>query len=151
MAPASPITGVKAFSELQVGDFAAATRLFTSAEIDLFGRLSGDVNPIHTDDEYARQQGFSSKLVHAAELNGLLSKILGTQLPGPGNLCLSQNLRFPAPVYAGDTVTMTVTVTQKFAALQTLTLKIETTKQTGELVYAGEAKVKVLPTEAGRP
>ncbi len=74
----------------------------------------------------------------------LLSKILGTQLPGAGNLCLTQNLGFPNPVYAGDTVTMQVSVVQKFERLKTLALKIEAKNQSGDVVYFGDAKVKVL-------
>lgn len=144
MASLDSASARKSFAELQVGDSASASKHFSNAEIEAFAAFSGDLNPVHTDDEYARQLGFRSKLVHAAEMNALLSKILGTQLPGAGNLCLTQNLRFPNPVYAGDTVTMTVSVAQKFAALQTLMLKIEAKNQAGEVVYFGDAKVKVL-------
>ena len=99
-------------AELYVGQEAEASKCFTMDEVRQFAVLSGDNNPLHVDEEYARQGRFGRCVVHGMLVSGLISKVLGTQLPGEGSIYLGQKLSFRKPVYAGDTVTARVRVTE---------------------------------------
>lgn len=139
------------FDEIQVGDSASLERTLTRQDIDLFGVLSGDVNPAHFDEEYAQDTMFKGTIGHGMWGAGLLSAILGTQLPGPGAIYLNQSLRFRRPVYAGDTITATVTVTEKNDEKKRLVLDCKLTNQTGEVVTLGTAEVLAATEKIRRP
>ena len=91
--------------EFYVGQKAEASKCFTMEEVRQFAGLSGDNNPLHVDEEYAEKGRFGKCVVHGILVSGLISKVLGTQLPGKGSIYLEQNLSFRKPVYVGDTVT----------------------------------------------
>jgi 3-oxoacyl-[acyl-carrier protein] reductase len=116
----------------------------TAEEVDAFARLSGDLNPLHTDAGYAGRQGFSGRVVHGALVGAFLSRVLGMELPGPGAMWLSQSTRFLQPVYIGDRIEVRVTVKHKGEALRALLLETVVTNQRGDVVLQGEAKVMML-------
>src|SRR5262245_57404911 len=96
---------------MRVGVPATYARTVTEAEIVLFCGISGDVNPVHLDQEFAKQTMFKGRIAHGMLTASFISTVLGTKLPGPGCIYVSQNLKFKAPVRIGDTVTARVTVT----------------------------------------
>ena len=103
----------RTFDELKIGDSAHIERTLTPKDIELFSIISGDVNPAHVDAEYAKDDMFHQIIVQGMWGAALISTVLGTELPGPGTIYLDQTLRFSAPVVPGDTITISVTVTDK--------------------------------------
>lgn len=98
------------FEDLSVGQSASFGKTITEADILLFAAVSGDTNPVHINAEFAAGTMFKERIAHGMLSAGLVSTVLGTRLPGPGTIYLSQTLKFKAPVKPGDTVTATVTV-----------------------------------------
>jgi phosphotransacetylase/acyl dehydratase len=139
----------KTFDELKVGDSAVLTRELTTQDIKLFAVMSGDVNPAHVDAEYAKTDMFHKIIAHGMWGGALISAVLGTELPGPGTIYLSQNLSFRHAVGLGDTVTVRVTVAEKSAEHHHVTLDCLCTNEKGETVIKGQAKV-VAPTQKVR-
>lgn len=139
----------KTFDEIKVGDSAAITRILHKQDIELFAVMSGDVNPAHVDEEFARSDLFHKVIAHGMWGGALISALLGTELPGPGTIYLDQSLSFLKPVGLGDTITVQVTVREKFAATQQVILDCLCTNQAGETVIKGEAVV-IAPSEKVR-
>jgi 3-hydroxybutyryl-CoA dehydratase len=98
------------FDELSVGQVAEITRVVGIADIEAFATVSGDTNPLHLDDAYARTTPFGGRVAHGMLAAAYISAVLGTQLPGPGAIYLTQSLRFRRPVKVGDPVTAKVMV-----------------------------------------
>lgn len=136
--------GAKPFAQLAEDDCARVTVELTGDDVDRFAELSGDVNALHLDDGYARSHGFRSRVVHGMLLSAFLSRVLGTVLPGPGTVWLSQDLRFPKAAYVGDRAEITVRVKHKSDALRTLVLETSMTNEQGDMLMTGEAKTMVL-------
>jgi 3-hydroxybutyryl-CoA dehydratase len=128
---------------LKVGDTASLTKTITDADIRAFAELSGDRNPIHLDDEYAATTRFGRRIAHGMLAASLISTVLGTELPGTGTVYLSQNSRFVAPVYPGDTVTARVTIKSIRDDKPIVTLETICENQRGEVLIKGEAVVLV--------
>jgi acyl dehydratase len=136
----------RTFDELQVGDSASLARTLTYKDIELFAIMSGDVNPAHVDEAFAQSDMFHKIIAHGMWGGALISTVLGTQLPGPGAIYLGQSLRFRKPVGLGDTITVTVKVTEKDPEKHRVTLECQATNQRGEVVISGVAEV-IAPTE----
>lgn len=136
----------RTFDEIAPGDAASLTRTLTDADIKLFAIMSGDVNPAHLDEEFARNDMFHKVIAHGMWGGALISTLLGTQLPGPGTIYLSQTLRFRRPVAIGDVVTVTVQVLTKDPAKHRITFDCTCANQAGEVVISGTAEV-IAPTE----
>ena len=98
------------FKELRVGMFKTYAKTITEADIVLFAAVSGDNNAIHTNEEFAATTIFKGRIAHGMLSASVISAALANKLPGPGAIYMSQNLRFRAPVRAGDTVHATVTI-----------------------------------------
>jgi 3-hydroxybutyryl-CoA dehydratase len=128
------------FEDLKPGDSASTGKTITEADILLFAAVSTDTNPVHINAEAAAGSLFKERVAHGMLSAGLISAVLGTRLPGPGTVYLSQTLRFRAPVKIGDTVTATVTVTSLDAAKKRATLATVCTVA-GKPVIEGEAVV----------
>lgn len=101
-----------AFEDIHIGMSALYSRTITDTDLRNFSGVSGDTNPMHLNEEYARATAFKGCIVHGMLTASLLSTVIGTQLPGPGCLYISQTLRFKAPVYVGNTVYAVATVTE---------------------------------------
>lgn len=124
---------------LAPGARASFTKTVTDADIVKFAEATGDANPVHLDDAYARGTPFGGRIAHGLLTAGLVSAVLANRLPGPGTVYLSQTLEFKAPVRPGDTVTAEVEVlevTGRRARLATRCLLAD-----GTLVLTGEAVV----------
>src|SRR3990167_9480383 len=103
----------RTFDEISIGDSASIENILTERDILLFGLMSGDVNPAHLDPDYAKDDIFHTIIGHGMWGGSLISTVLGTQLPGPGTIYLSQSLKFLKPVLIGDIIKTKVTVTDK--------------------------------------
>jgi len=128
------------FEDLSVGQSAELTRVASAAVVDAFAEISGDDNPIHLDDAYAKTTSFGGRIAHGMLAAAYVSAVLGTKLPGPGAIYLNQSLRFRRPVRLGDEVTARVTVTTLDAQRGQVTLSTVCTVG-GKTVVDGEAVV----------
>ena len=113
----------------------------TDEHIESFARLSGDRNPVHFDDDFARQIGFDGRIAHGAVTASLLSAVLGMDLPGPGSVFLEQRVRYLAPVKPGDTIVAAPEVTRVREDKPIVTLAASITNATGARVAEGELVV----------
>ena len=136
------------FEDLSVGQKASFGKTITEADIVLFAAVTGDTNPMHLNAEYAKDSIFGERIAHGMLAAGLITKVMGTQLPGPGTIYMSQSLRFRKPVRIGDTVTATVEIVELNAAKHRVTLRTVCAVK-GEPVLEGEALVAV-PSRAAR-
>lgn len=135
------------FEDLEVGLTAVFSRTIGEADIATYAGVSGDTNPMHLDAEFAAGTRFGGRVAHGMLSAGFISAVIGTRLPGPGCLYLGQNLKFRAPVRAGDTVVARVTVEDLRPARHWALLKTVCT--VGDtLVIDGDATVWVPPRAA---
>jgi len=96
--------------ELEIGQFAERVKTVSEQDLELFAEVSGDRNPVHMDEEFARRTPFRGRIAHGALVASYISGVLGNQLPGPGAIFMGLNMRFHRPVRIGDTVTARATV-----------------------------------------
>ncbi len=130
--------------DLEVGMTAIYSKTVTESDINLFCAISGDTNPLHLDHEYAATTMFGGPIAHGMLSASMISTVIGTKLPGPGCIYVSQNCRFKAPVRAGDTVRARVTITAIEPKRRRVMLKTVCT--VGETVVVdGDAEVMVPP------
>ncbi len=135
-------TKVYFLEDLAVGMSAAYSKTVTEADIAAFAEVSGDNNPLHLDEVFAKTTRFKGRIAHGMLSAGFISTILGTQLPGPGSVYMSQTLRFTAPVRIGDTVTARAEITGIRTDKKRVTLR--TTCAVGDkVVIEGEALIMV--------
>jgi len=131
----------RTFDQLNVGDTDRFSKTVTDADIYLFAGVTGDLNPAHIDEDYARRTFFKTRIAHGMLSAGFISAVIGTRLPGPGTVYMRQTLDFLAPVRIGDTVTATVEVIEKLDEKKRIRLKTICTNQNGIEVLKGEALV----------
>ena len=129
--------------ELTPGTAAEMAKTVTEADVILFAGVTGDFNPAHVDDEYARRSRFGGRIAHGMLSAGLVSAVLAMKLPGPGTIYLSQSLRFTRPVMIGDTVTARVEILELTAPKRRVRLATVCRNQRDETVLDGEAVVMV--------
>ena len=128
--------------DLTVGMTAAYAKTITDTDVVMFAGISGDNNPVHLNQDYAAATMFKGRIAHGMLCAGFISTVLGTKLPGPGAIYISQNLKFKAPVRVGDTVVARVTITEIVTEKKRVSLK--TVCSVGEtVVIDGEAVVMV--------
>lgn len=132
----------KTYDEIKIGDSASLTRTLTKQDIQLFAVVTGDMNPAHLDENYAKTDVFRQIVGHGMWTGSMFSALLGMYLPGPGTIYLSQTLKFLKPVRLGDTITASVKVTAKDDKHKHLTLQTLCANEQGEHVLEGEALVK---------
>lgn len=137
------------YDEIAVGQTATYTNTVTERDIQLFAAVSGDVNPLHLDAEYAATTLFGERIAHGMLSGAFISAALAMELPGPGCIFLGQSLRFRLPVKIGDTVTVLLEVIEKKDRRNTLTLDCKVYNQLEKLVVTGSAEV-MAPTEKVR-
>ena len=124
---------------LNVGQKATRSIHLTDEHVRGFARLTGDYNPLHFDPDFAAGTRFGRVVVQGGLTTGLLHALVATDLPGPGTVFLSQNWRFTAPVYIGDTITAEAEVLRVHATKPVTQLGIRVKRQDGEVVLEGEA------------
>ncbi|MBF0353933.1 MAG: MaoC family dehydratase [Alphaproteobacteria bacterium] len=128
------------FDEIKLGQTAIFGKTVTEADILTFAAVSGDTNPVHLNEEFARPTMFKTRIAHGMLSASFISTVIGTKLPGPGCIYVSQSLRFKAPVKIGDTVIARAEVTELNPEKRRL--KLKTTCHCGEtVVIDGEAEV----------
>ena len=125
----------------KVGDSAEITRTIEQTDIDAFAELTGDHNPVHVDEEFAKSTRFGRRIAHGMLTASLISSVLANKLPGEGSVYLGQTLQFVAPVFPGDEVTARVTVKQIREDKPILKLETICMNQRNEIVIRGEATV----------
>jgi 3-hydroxybutyryl-CoA dehydratase len=131
------------FDDVEIGRKHSIQRTMTAADVDAFGHLCGDLNPLHMDEEFAARTPFRRRVVHGL-LTGALVSTTHTQLTGPGFAYVGQELKFLGPVFIGDTLNVEVTVVAKKDAKRILILDTVVSKQTGDKVLAGLSALKEL-------
>ena len=134
------------FEELAIGQSAELKRRLTQKDIELFAAVSGDVNPAHMDEHYAENSLFHGVIGHGMWSGGLISTVLGTELPGPGTIYLEQDMKFKKPVMLGDEVTVRVTVKSKRDDKPVVIFECVCLNEKGEVLLEGTATV-LAPTE----
>ena len=130
--------------ELRPGDSFSVRRLVTDELVRKFADLSGDFNPIHLDDDFAKRTRFGRRIAHGMLSGAFISAVLGNEFSERRIVYLSQTLRFVAPVFIGDTVTATATVTNIRADKPIVTLETICANQNREILVQGEAVVMIL-------
>lgn len=128
---------------IEIGSSFKATKTITDEVVQDFVKLSGDSNPIHTDDEFAAKSRFGRRIAHGMISGALLSSVLGTEFGEKQVVYISQTMRFLAPVYIDDTITATATVKHIREDKPVVTVETVVTKQDGTVVVSGEAVLLV--------
>ena len=130
--------------KFKTGDTARLTKVITQADVETFAEISGDLNPVHLDEQFAAQSPFGKRIAHGMLVSGLISSVLGMQLPGPGSIYLSQTLAFKKPVFFGDEITAVVEVTNVREDKPIVTLETKCINQDNEIVIEGTAVILLL-------
>ena len=131
----------KSIDQIRVGDAAEFTKTVTETDVYLYAGITGDLNPAHLNEAYAKGTFFKSRIAHGMLTAGFISSILGMQLPGPGTIYMRQSLSFLAPVRFGDTITARAEVVEVIAEKNRVRLKTTCANQDGTVVLDGEALV----------
>lgn len=129
------------FEEINVGDKASFSKTISEGDVYNFAGIVGDFNPIHVNKDFASKNHFKRRIVHGMLVASLISTVLGTALPGVNTVYLSQEVKFLAPAFLGDTLTAEVEVLEKKDDKKILTLKTTVRNQEGTLLVDGQAKV----------
>ena len=131
----------KTIAELKVGEQASFSKTISESDVYLYAGITGDFNPAHVNEDYAQTTAFKTRIAHGMLTAGFISNLLGTRLPGPGSIYMSQNLKFLAPVTIGDTITATVEVIEILTEKKRVRLKTTCANQEGTIVLDGEALI----------
>ena len=134
------------YDEIEIGQKATYSRSVSEQDIILFAAVSGDVNPVHLDEEFAKASMFGERIAHGMWTGGIISAAIVMTLPGPGSIYRSQSLRFRKPVKIGDTITVHLEITAKNDEKQIVTINCDAINQHGESVARGVAEI-VAPAE----
>lgn len=132
--------------DMTVGETAAFTKTVSEADVYGFAGITGDFNPMHVNAVHAAASRFERRIAHGVLSAGLISAVLGMQLPGAGAIYVSQSLRFLAPVYLGDTITAEVEVVELIPERNRVRLATRCRNQDGVIVAEGESVL--LPRKA---
>ncbi len=135
------------FEDLSLGMTHETHHVITEKDIELFAKVSGDRNPLHMDEEFAKKTAFGQRIAHGALTASYISGILGNDLPGPGSIFVGLNMRFRRPVYIGSNVIVRVEVTEMIERGNRVTLKVSCNVD-GKAAISGEAKVMVPSRDA---
>jgi 3-hydroxybutyryl-CoA dehydratase len=131
-------------SKLKIGDTASCDLVVYERSLAAFAELSGDDNPLHMNENVARNLGFPRRVAHGMLALSAISRLIGTQLPGPGSLWVSQELKFPAPALVGDALLARVTVERVSLAAGLVKLQTEVRKRDSDtIVLSGTATVRI--------
>ncbi len=129
----------------EIGDRAEVSKIFTTADVELFSNLTGDKNPIHLNSDFAADSIFKNRIVHGFLYASLISALIATQLPGPGSIYLGQDLKFIRPVFHNDQITAEVVILEIRKENNIYILETNCYNQHGDLVLQGKAVIKNIP------
>lgn len=132
------------FEDIKVGDKASFSKTISEADVYGFAGITGDFNPVHVNADFAAKSRFKQRIAHGMLTASLISTVIGTDLPGANTVYLSQEVKFTAPVFFGDTLTSEAEVIEKREDKRILVLKTTVVNQSGTLVVDGQAKVMKL-------
>jgi len=127
-----------------IGDSAQMSKVFTFEDVKNFAELSGDINPVHLDENFASTTIFGKPIVHGFLFSSMISALLANKLPGPGSIYIHQELNFKAPVFHGEKVTAIVEIEEIKSEKSIYILKTECIKNDSEIVLTGKAVIKLL-------
>jgi 3-hydroxybutyryl-CoA dehydratase len=130
----------RSFEEIMVGEKASFGKTISESDIYAFAGITGDFNPLHINEVFAAKSLFKKRIAHGMLSASLISTVLGTDLPGPDTIYLSQEIQFKAPVFIGDTLTVEVEVLEKNEEKRIIILKTKVSNQDGKTVVDGQAK-----------
>jgi 3-hydroxybutyryl-CoA dehydratase len=131
----------KTILEIKIGDTAEFAKTVTESDIYLYAGVTGDFNPAHINEDYAKKTFFKTRIAHGMLSAGFISTVIGNKLPGTGTIYVTQNLKFLAPVRIGDTITARVEIVDIVDEKNRVRLKTTCFNQEGTLVLNGEAVV----------
>ena len=129
------------YEELEVGMKASFSKTITETDVYLFAGISGDFNPMHLNEEFAKKTPFGTRIAHGALPNALIAPVLGMKLPGLGTVALEITQRFKGPTYFGDTITATGEIIEMLEEKKWVKMKLTWTNQRGEVIGTGTALV----------
>ena len=124
--------------------------MITAEQVEAFAAISGDCNPLHMDDAFAKAAGFRGRVVHGMVTAGLVSQLVGMRMPGPGALWLNQEFRWLAPVFIGDKIDVELKVVKTSPGTRTVKFHVMACNQDGRKVMEGGGLVKLLEVRHGR-
>lgn len=133
------------YDEITIGQKASYSKTITDTDVRLFAHVSGDVNPVHLDEDFAAGTQFKERIAHGMLTGAVISAAIAMELPGPGTIYLGQSLRFRLPVKLGDSITVDLEVTEKRDDKQFVTLDCKVFNQHAKLVASGTAEVMAPP------
>ena len=131
----------KTIDQLKVGDTAQFSKTISESDVYLFAGVTGDLNPAHVNEDYAKDTFFKTRIAHGMLSASFISTVIGTMLPGPGSVYMRQEANFLAPVKFGDTITAVVEVAEIIADKKRVRLKTYCINQEKTIVVDGEALV----------
>ncbi len=131
----------KTINEISIGDKAFFEKTISETDVYLYAGITGDLNPAHINEEYAKNSLFKGRIGHGMLTAGLVSAVLGMKLPGPGTIYLKQELKFTAPVRIGDTIKAEAEVAEINTEKNRIGLRTVCTNQNGDVVLDGMATV----------
>ena len=123
----------------EVGQKARRSRTITAEHVEMYARMTGDRNPLHFDESFAAGTKFGRLVVQGGLTSGLLNALVAEDLPGPGTVFMSQALKYPAPVFIGDTITAEGEVLEVHASKPVTRMRFTVTREDGEVVLEGDA------------
>lgn len=131
----------KTINEISIGDSASFSKTISETDVYLFAGITGDFNPIHVNEEFARKTMFGKRIAHGGITTSLIAPVLGTILPGLGTVALETTCRFKAPVFPGDTITASAIVLEKDEGKNRVRMDLKWVNQDDVVVAEGEAVV----------
>jgi len=129
------------YEDIHIGDTAALSKTISEYDVYAFAGVTGDFNPVHVNSEFAKKSLFKQRIAHGMISAGLISAVLGTELPGINTIYMNQELNFLAPVLYGDTLTATIECVEKDDAKHRIIFKTTVTNQNDKIVTDGKARV----------
>jgi acyl dehydratase len=131
----------KSYDELQIGEEASFSKTITETDVYLFAGISGDFNPLHMNEAYAKETRFKTRIAHGGLPQSLIAPVLGMKLPGLGTVLVEISCRFKTPTVFGDTITAKAKVAEKMVDRKWVRMALTWTNQRGETIAEGEAVV----------
>ncbi|MEJ2023959.1 MAG: MaoC family dehydratase [Deltaproteobacteria bacterium] len=131
----------KSYDQLKIGQEASFTKTISETDVYLFAGISGDFNPMHVNETFARQTPFKTRIAHGALPQALIAPVLGMQLPGLGTILVEISCRFKAPTFFGDTITATARVSEKLTEKKWARMELVWKNQEGKIIAEGGALV----------